>query len=103
MPKVTFINADGTQTVTDKPCGTTLLRAAHDCGVDLEGACGGSLACATCHVVVHPDWFAKLPEKTESEEDMLDLAFNLTNTSRLGCQIQMTDELDGLVVTVPKT
>ena len=66
-----------------------------------KGACEGSLACSTCHVIVDPAWFKKLESPTEDEEDMLDLAFGLTQTSRLGCQIVMTDELDGLVVKLP--
>ena len=70
-------------------------------GIDLEGACEGSLACSTCHVVVDGDWFDKLEEPSEDEEDMLDLAFGLTETSRLGCQIIMNDELDGLRVMLP--
>lgn len=72
----------------------------------IEGACGGSLACATCHVYVHPDWAAKcLPEgeKSMEEEDMLDLAFDIRKQSRLSCQIMMTAELDGLVVALPGT
>ena len=67
----------------------------------MEGACEGSLACSTCHVVVSDDDFDRLEEATEDEEDMLDLAFGLTHTSRLGCQIIITEELDGLTVTLP--
>ncbi|MBL8834321.1 MAG: 2Fe-2S iron-sulfur cluster binding domain-containing protein, partial [Rhodospirillales bacterium] len=67
----------------------------------LEGACEGSLACSTCHVIVDKDDYERLPEATEDEEDMLDLAFGLTHTSRLGCQITITDELDGLKVSLP--
>jgi 2Fe-2S ferredoxin len=81
--------------------GMTLLEAAHAHGVLLEGACEGSLACATCHVVVAPEWYDRLPEPTEEEDDLLDTAFGLTTTSRLGCQIEVTDALDGLRVTVP--
>ena len=69
--------------------------------MDIEGACEGSLACSTCHVIVDAVWFEKLSEPTEDEEDMLDLAFGLEKTSRLGCQIVMSDELDGLVVKLP--
>jgi 2Fe-2S ferredoxin len=68
----------------------------------MEGACEGALACSTCHVIVHKKWFKKLDEPTEDEEDMLDLAFGLTKTSRLGCQIVMREELDGLVVQLPE-
>ncbi len=101
MPKITFVNKDGTQKIVEAPTGLSLLEIAHQNDIDLEGACEGSLACSTCHVVVHPDWYDKLEEPCEAEEDMLDLAFGLTHTSRLGCQIIVTDELDGLVVTLP--
>ena len=69
--------------------------------MDIEGACDGSLACSTCHVIVEPDWAGRLEEASEDEEDMLDLAFNLTETSRLGCQIIMSEALDGLTVKLP--
>src|SRR5207302_9227085 len=69
--------------------------------IDIEGACEGSLACSTCHVIVDPEWYDLLKEASEDEEDMLDLAFGLTATSRLGCQIIITEELDGLVVKLP--
>ena len=101
MPKITFIQRDGSRIDIDAPEGVSLLRVAHDNDIDLEGACGGSLACATCHLVVDKEWYSKLPEKQTGEEDMLDLAFNLTVTSRLGCQIKVTEELDGLVVSLP--
>ncbi|MCW5700199.1 MAG: ferredoxin family 2Fe-2S iron-sulfur cluster binding protein [Rhodospirillales bacterium] len=102
MPKMTFVSADGAQRKeVDAPEGLSVLEIAHRNGIDLEGACEGSLACSTCHVVVDPEWFEKLDEPTEEEEDMLDLAFGLTHTSRLGCQIRMTPDLDGLVVKLP--
>ena len=78
-----------------------MLEIAHKHDIDIEGACEGSLACSTCHVVVDPAWIGKLSKATEDEEDMLDLAFGLTETSRLGCQIVMSDALDGLVVKLP--
>jgi len=81
--------------------GTTVLEAAHNNDISLEGACEGSLACSTCHVVVEKEFYNKLETPTEDEEDMLDLAFGLTPTSRLGCQIIMTKELDGLTLVVP--
>ncbi|NNG03102.1 MAG: 2Fe-2S iron-sulfur cluster binding domain-containing protein [Inquilinus sp.] len=102
MPKVTFIDPDGTRREIDAAAGLSLLEIAHENGIDIEGACEGSLACSTCHVVVDPAWFGKLDEIREDEEDMLDLAFGLTRTSRLGCQIILTDELDGLVVSLPE-
>jgi 2Fe-2S ferredoxin len=101
MPKMTFIERDGTHREVDAPLGLSVLEVAHKYGVDIEGACEGSLACSTCHVIVDSGWFKKLETPTEDEEDMLDLAFGLTQTSRLGCQIVMTDELDGLVVKLP--
>ena len=101
MPKVTFIERDGTRREFEAPLGLSLLEVAHKHDIDLEGACEGSLACSTCHVIVDSAWFRKLSEPTEDEEDMLDLAFGLTETSRLGCQIVMTEALDGLVVKLP--
>ncbi|WP_237217066.1 ferredoxin family 2Fe-2S iron-sulfur cluster binding protein [Falsiroseomonas oryziterrae] len=101
MPKMTFIERDGTRKDVDAPLGLSVLEIAHKHGVDIEGACEGSLACSTCHVVVDPAWYGKLAEATEDEEDMLDLAFDLQETSRLGCQIIMTEALDGLVVKLP--
>lgn len=101
MPKITFLYQDGTKKDVNAPVGLSVLEIAHQNNVDLEGACEGSLACSTCHVVVDSEWFDLLPEATEDEQDMLDLAFGLTHTSRLGCQIIMTEELDGLVVKLP--
>ncbi len=102
MPKMTFVERDGKSREVDAPLGLSVLEIAHRHGVDIEGACEGSLACSTCHVVVDPAWFAKLAKPTEDEEDMLDLAFGLQQTSRLGCQIVMTPALDGLVVRLPE-
>jgi 2Fe-2S ferredoxin len=101
MPKMTFIERDGTRREVDAPLGLSVLEIAHQHDVDIEGACEGSLACSTCHVIVDAAWFQKLEEPTEDEEDMLDLAFGLAETSRLGCQIVITEELDGLVVKLP--
>lgn len=101
MPKMTFIQPDGTRKEVDAPLGLSVLEVAHKHGLDLEGACEGSLACSTCHVIVEPEWFDVLNEASEDEEDMLDLAFGLTKTSRLGCQIIVTEELDGLTVRLP--
>jgi 2Fe-2S ferredoxin len=101
MPKMTFIERNGTPREVDAPLGLSVLEIAHKHGVDIEGACEGSLACSTCHVVVDADWYGKLADATEDEEDMLDLAFDLQETSRLGCQIIMTEALDGLVVKLP--
>ena len=102
MPKMIFIERDGTRREVDAPLGLSVLEIAHRNDIDIEGACEGSLACSTCHVLVEPEWFGKLKPPSEDEEDMLDLAFGLTKTSRLGCQIVMSPELDGLVVRLPK-
>lgn len=101
MPKMTFIAADGNRLEVEAPEGLSVLEIAHRNKIDIEGACEGSLACSTCHVVVAPEWYDKLAPASDDEEDMLDLAFGLSATSRLGCQIIMKKDLDGLVVTVP--
>ena len=102
MIKVRFHKADGTldKEVEAKP-GSRLLDVAWAAGQPLEGACEGVMACSTCHVIVDQEDYERLSDATEDEEDMLDLAFGLTHTSRLGCQIVMTEELDGLTVTLP--
>jgi 2Fe-2S ferredoxin len=101
MPKMIFVEPDGTRREVDAPVGLSVLEVAHKHGVDIEGACEGSLACSTCHVIVDPAWIGKLAPPTEDEEDMLDLAFGLEETSRLGCQIVISEALDGLVVRLP--
>ena len=101
MPKMTFVEPNGTRHEVDAPIGLSVLEIAHRNDIDIEGACEGSLACSTCHVVISPGDYERLSEATEDEEDMLDLAFGLTPTSRLGCQIVMTEELDGLTVSLP--
>ena len=101
MPKMVFIEQNGTRREVEAPLGLSVLEIAHRNGIDLEGACEGSLACSTCHVIIDAEWYDLLKEATEDEEDMLDLAFGLTRTSRLGCQIIITEELDGLTVTLP--
>jgi len=101
MPKITFVERDGTPREVDAPLGMSVLEIARRHDIDIEGACEGSLACSTCHVIVDPQWYDLLKEASEDEEDMLDLAFNLTVTSRLCCQIVITEELDGLTVQLP--
>ena len=101
MPRMVFIERDGGRREVDAPLGLSVLEIAHKYDIDIEGACEGSLACSTCHVIVEPDWYELLKDATEDEEDMLDLAFGLTRTSRLGCQIIITEELDGLTVSLP--
>jgi 2Fe-2S ferredoxin len=102
MPKMTFILRDGTPKEVEAPVGLSILEVAHRNSIDIEGACEGSLACSTCHIIVDKAWYGRLPAASEDEEDMLDLAFGLTRTSRLGCQIVISEALDGLVVTLPK-
>jgi ferredoxin, 2Fe-2S len=101
MPKMTFIKTDGNRLEVEAPLGMSILEIAHRNNLDLEGACEGSLACSTCHIIVDEEDFDRLPEADDDEEDMLDLAYGLTRTSRLGCQIRITEELDGLVVSLP--
>jgi 2Fe-2S ferredoxin len=108
MAKVTFIMTDGTPNEVDAPLGLSMMEIAQKNNIDaIEGACGGSLACATCHMYIRPDWWDKcLPPDgavSDEENDMLDLAFDVRKNSRLGCQIVMTEELDGLVVALPTT
>jgi ferredoxin, 2Fe-2S len=103
MPRMTFIARDGTAQQVDGTEGATLLQISRANDVDIEGACEGNMACATCHVVVQDPWYDRLIPPSDDEEDMLDLAYGLTETSRLGCQIQLTSDLDGLVVRLPDT
>ncbi|MEX2451100.1 MAG: ferredoxin family 2Fe-2S iron-sulfur cluster binding protein [Rhodospirillales bacterium] len=102
LPKMIFIAPDGTRREVDAPLGHSVLEIAHDNDIDIEGACEGTMACSTCHVVVDAAWFEKLPPSSEEEADMLDLALGLTPTSRLGCQIVITPELNGLTVSLPR-
>ena len=101
MPRVTFVERGGKRHVIDAPSGKSLLDIAREHGVDIEGACDGCLSCTTCHVIVEEEFFDLLLPASEDEEDMLDLASGLTPTSRLGCQVVMSEELDGLVVHLP--
>ncbi len=102
MIRVRFIDANGEsfREVEAKP-GDTLLTAGQNDGQPLEGTCEGQMACSTCHVIVDKDWFSQLPRAREEEEDMLDLATGATRTSRLACQILLTETLDGLTVRIP--
>jgi 2Fe-2S ferredoxin len=101
MPSLTFILPDGTRKSVEAKPGLTFLEIAQSHGLDVEGSCEGSLACSTCHMIIAPDWYGKLPEASEEENDMLDLASGLTRTSRLGCQIVMKQEWDGMEVRLP--
>ena len=101
MPSMIFLYPDGTERNVEAPIGDSVLEIAHANDIDIEGACEGCMACSTCHVIVDKDWYRKLPEPSEDEEDILDLAFGLTRTSRLGCQMIITVGLDGLRVSLP--
>ncbi|RUP49403.1 electron transfer protein 1, mitochondrial, partial [Jimgerdemannia flammicorona] len=96
-----FITPEGEKTTVKALEKDTLLDLAQRYDIDLECACEGSLACSTCHVICEQEYYDKMPEPTDEENDMLDLAFGLTETSRLGCQIEMNKELDGLTVKIP--
>ncbi|GAB7351057.1 hypothetical protein MBLNU459_g1537t1 [Dothideomycetes sp. NU459] len=100
--KVTFVDKEGDEHTFEVADGDNLLDIAQFHDLEMEGACGGSCACSTCHVIVQsPDMYDAMPEPDDDENDMLDLAFGLTETSRLGCQIKMSKEMDGLVVKLP--
>jgi len=98
---VNFISDMGSVKTVYASSGQTLLDVAQSNGLDIEGACEGSMACATCHIVVDKEWYSKLPETSDEEKDMLDLTYGLTKTSRLGCQIVITEDLNGLTVKLP--
>ncbi|XP_004309824.1 PREDICTED: 2Fe-2S ferredoxin-like isoform 1 [Fragaria vesca subsp. vesca] len=99
---VTFVDKDGDERHIKVPIGMSMLEAAHENDIELEGACEGSLACSTCHVIVMDmEYYNKLEDPTDEENDMLDLAFGLTETSRLGCQVIASPELDGVRLAIP--
>ena len=101
MVRVRFIGRDGEVTEAEGEVGAALLDVGQAAGMPLEGTCEGQMACSTCHVVVAKEWFDKLPTAVEEEEDMLDLAAGVTRTSRLSCQIVLSERLDGLEVRIP--
>ncbi|EFC47363.1 ferredoxin [Naegleria gruberi] len=84
------------------PIGENILAVAHANDIDLEGACEASLACSTCHVYIQDEFFEKMPEPEEEEEDMLDLAYGLAHNSRLGCQVIVSKDMEGMTVTLPR-
>ena len=101
MVKVTFVTTDGRKVEALGEPGQRLLELGQAAGMPLEGTCEGQMACSTCHVVIAAEWFDRLPSAVEDEEDMLDLAAGVTRTSRLSCQILLTEALDGLEVRIP--
>lgn len=103
MARITYIEPDGTRHETEAEDGSTVMETAIFNGVPgIVAECGGACTCATCHVYVDEDWFGKTGGPSVMEEDMLDFAYDVRDTSRLSCQIRVTDELDGLVVHVPE-
>lgn len=98
---ITFIDPHGKRIETAAEPGDSLLRVGQAAGLPLEGTCEGQMACSTCHVIVAADWFDRLPPAAEEEEDMLDFAAGARRTSRLSCQIELTEAMDGLTVAVP--
>ena len=102
MPHIIFIEENGKEKKALAEIGETILEVARANDVNIEGACGGNMACATCHLVVREKWYDILPKPSDDESDMLELASGLTLTSRLGCQIKVTEELDGLTLSLPQ-
>lgn len=100
---ITFIDPRGSTVTAKAEPGDSLLRVGQAAGLPLEGTCEGQMACSTCHIIVAAEWFERLPSASEEEEDMLDFAAGARRTSRLSCQIELTDGMDGLTVTVPAT
>ena len=103
MTKINYIDHSGNKLEIDVDNGLTVMEGAVQNNVPgIDADCGGSMACATCHVYVKEDWFNKIPKKEDGEEDILDMAFEPKKNSRLSCQITVTDDIDGLVVTTPE-
>ena len=102
MAKIKFILNDGSEKVIDAEDGLSLMEVARDNDLGIEGTCGGSISCCTCHIIIDPEWFKIVGPPNPDEEDMLDLAVELEKTSRLGCQIEVNKNLDGLIVKIPQ-
>ena len=103
MPKITYIEHNGKKHTIDVANGLSIMEGAIQNNIPgIDADCGGSMACATCHVYVKEEWFNNLPQKEQGEEDMLDMAFEPKKNSRLSCQILVSKELDGIVVDLPK-
>tara|TARA_X000000368_G_scaffold365337_1_gene311518 strand:- start:767 stop:1087 length:321 start_codon:yes stop_codon:yes gene_type:complete len=103
MPKITYIEHNGKIHSIEVANGLTVMEGAVQNNIPgIDADCGGSMACATCHVYVKEEWFNKLPKKEDGEEDMLDMAFEPKKNSRLSCQLMVSDQLDGLVVNLPE-
>ena len=102
MPKLIFVDSEGTETSVEAENGLSVMEVARDNDLEIEGTCGGSISCCTCHVIIDKDWFSIVGGPNPDEEDMLDLAVGLQSTSRLSCQIEVSNKLDGLRMTIPE-
>ena len=102
MPKITYIDSTGNQKTIDVAIGLSVMEGAIQNNIPgIDADCGGGMACATCHVYVKEEWFNKLPKAEDAEQDMIDMAFEPKKNSRLSCQLIVSDEIDGLIVTTP--
>ena len=103
MPKITYVENDGKSHTVEVDNGLTVMEGAVQNNIPgIDADCGGSMACATCHVYVKEEWFNKLPKKEDGEEDMLDMAYEPNKFSRLSCQLTVSDKLEGMIVNLPK-
>ena len=102
VTKVVFVSSDGNEKYVEAENGLSLMEVARDNDLGIEGTCGGSISCCTCHIIIDEGWFSVVGGPNPDEEDMLDLAHGLKATSRLGCQIEVTEKLDGLRVLIPE-
>ena len=100
--KIRVIDRDGNKNELEGDPNSTLMEILRDADLDIEAACGGCCACATCHVYINDQWLEKISPKDDDEESMLDQAFDVRNTSRLSCQISLSDELDGIELEIAK-
>ena len=100
MPSIIIKDRQGNSHKLDADIGSKIMEIIRDAGLDIEAACGGCCACATCHVYVNNNWIEKLNPKDEEEESMLDQAFNVKNNSRLSCQLEFEEKLDGIKLTL---
>ena len=102
MTKIKFKLKNDTETIVDAENGLSIMEVARDNDLGIEGTCGGSISCCTCHVIIDSQWYKVVGPPNPDEEDMLDLAVDLQPTSRLGCQIEVSQKLEGLVVKIPE-
>ena len=103
MPKITYIEHGGKSHTIEVSNGLSVMEGAVQNNIPgIDADCGGSMACATCHVYVKEEWFNKLPKKEDGEEDMLDMAFEPKKNSRLSCQLMVSEQIDGLIVNLPE-